>query len=155
MSLGSSTWRRMRESSAIWSYAFLPVINIALGAVIHNGQSHIIQFPSSHLPALDIEPPGTSTNLTRSGNDINTFSSITPMNDDYHFDCDGRKYGFGLDIDDCLAALLTIRRDVHQITFSDRTNPTAHSDAQLPWRWMGGTFSSFERRLCFNDWRCC
>ena len=141
----------MREPLAIWSYAFLPVINIALGAVIHNGQSHIIQFSSSHLPVLDIEPPRNSTNFTISGDNINTFSGISTMNDDYHIDCDGRRYGFGLDIDDCLAALMTIRVDMQQITFSDRTNPTVHSDAQLPWRWMGGTFSSFERRLSFND----
>ena len=114
----------MRISLATRSCAFLSVLNITLGAVIHNRLSHIIQLPFSHLPALHVEPPEHSINLTISGNDIKTFFSISTLNDDYHIDCDGRKCGFRLDIIDCLSALMTIKMDLLQINFLDRTNPT-------------------------------
>ncbi|KAL8703602.1 MAG: hypothetical protein Q9201_003227 [Fulgogasparrea decipioides] len=65
-------------------------------------------------------------------------------NDKFGITCDGSKYGFNVDPNDCLTGLdrFIRRRDV--IRFAERDSPQRTEDMiPLPWRWMGGKPSCY------------
>lgn len=118
---------RMRELLALLAYVMLSV-------------------PTTTLAAIDIRPSGDFSNFT--------LLTTPTIKDDYHFDCDGSRYGYRLDTDDCLSALDRIINTRDKPTFAERGTPDMPASTfPLPWRWMGSKFHLTRLRCSsFDEW---
>ena len=113
-----------------------------LAVAISNGEPQTIQLaapasPLSHLPA-DILPPTRFPILPLSPNESVALLNTSVSTDYYGFTCDGSKFGFFDNVEDCVSALNIIIPSQIPIVFAERGSPGAGTGIfPLPWRWMG------------------
>ena len=90
-----------------------------------NDQTFQSDIGDLHLPS----PPST------------TLSSFNATSNDASIECDGQKYGFKPDAEDCASALRQQMVGRTVVIFGQRGTPSAGKFVALPYRLMGGMWS--------------
>ena len=121
--------------SAFWSLSLSSGIS---GAAVQREPQLIRPAPVEPI-SLDNIPPTQISDPALSANTSSLLLNAPDVGDDFDLSCDGSRFGYIHDSQDCSSALSMLFTGTRIVTFAERQAPGITPQAyRLPWRWMGG-----------------
>ncbi|KAL8921367.1 MAG: hypothetical protein Q9172_004060 [Xanthocarpia lactea] len=126
--------------STFWSLSLGSGIS---GAAVQREPQLIRPAPAVPI-SLDNIPQTQRYDPALSANTSSLLLNAPDVGDVFDISCNGSRFGYIKDSEDCVSASSTFARTARIITFSKRDNPGITPQMYpLPWRWMGGQADCF------------
>ena len=133
------------RSKTLWSRTvmmmstLLCILFACLGSTLVANPLQTVNDQTLQTDLGDLSLPSQSSNIPVA---VNTTSSLlnTSESNEISIKCNGDKYGFKPDIEDCTSMLRHQQVGRTVIRFGNRTNTQLDTTTPLPYRLMGGTY---------------